>query len=66
MKRLYAFEFTNVMFAYPGHVVLEKFNFQVAIGDFVAVIGPNGAGKSTLLKLCAGLLKPASGQVRIV
>ena len=63
---MYAFEFTNVMFAYPGHVVLEKFNFQVAVGDFVAVIGPNGAGKSTLLKLCAGLLKPASGQVRIV
>ncbi|WP_051201619.1 energy-coupling factor ABC transporter ATP-binding protein [Paracoccus aminophilus] len=31
----------------------------------VAVIGRNGAGKSTFLRLAAGLLAPASGQVRV-
>ncbi len=28
------------------------------------VIGPNGAGKSLMLKLCHGLLKPSSGQIK--
>jgi energy-coupling factor transport system ATP-binding protein len=30
-----------------------------------AVIGPNGSGKTTLLKLCAGILLPAQGTIRI-
>ncbi len=29
------------------------------------LIGPNGAGKSTFLKLCAGLLRPDSGSIRL-
>jgi zinc transport system ATP-binding protein len=63
---MYAFELKNVMFAYSHNVVLEQFDFKVNLGDFVAMIGPNGAGKSTVLKLCVGLLKPTSGQVRIL
>lgn len=63
---MYAFELENLMFAYSHNVVLEHFDFKVALGDFVAMIGPNGAGKSTVLKLCVGLLKPTAGQVRIL
>jgi len=32
---------------------------------WTAVVGPNGAGKSTLLRTLAGLLAPATGDVRI-
>ncbi|SEP39551.1 metal ABC transporter ATP-binding protein [Propionispora vibrioides] len=63
---MYAFELEDVMFAYPNNIVLEKLNFKVELGDFVAMIGPNGAGKSTVLKLCVGILKPISGQVKIL
>ena len=34
-------------------------------GEFVAIVGPTGCGKSTLLNVAAGLLRPASGTVRI-
>lgn len=63
---MYAFEFENVSFAYPGNTVLEHFMFKVNKGDFTAVVGPNGAGKSTLLKLCVGLLSPMEGQIKVL
>ncbi len=47
------------------YTAVEKANLQVADGEFVAIVGPTGCGKSTLLNVAAGLLKPASGTVRI-
>jgi zinc transport system ATP-binding protein len=56
---------SNVNFAYDYNVVLKDISMTISKGDFVAVVGPNGAGKSTMLKIMAGLVKPASGHVRI-
>ena len=47
------------------YTAVEKANLSVAHGEFVAIVGPTGCGKSTLLNVAAGLLKPASGGVRI-
>lgn len=47
------------------YTAVEKANLTVAHGEFVAIVGPTGCGKSTLLNVAAGLLKPASGAVRI-
>ena len=47
------------------YTAVEKANLAVADGEFVAIVGPTGCGKSTLLNAAAGLLRPASGQVRI-
>jgi NitT/TauT family transport system ATP-binding protein len=47
------------------YTAVERANLAVAAGEFVAIVGPTGCGKSTLLNVAAGLLKPASGNVRI-
>ena len=46
-------------------MVFGGWDLPIHKGDKVALIGSNGAGKSTLLKLMVGLLKPASGDIRL-
>jgi NitT/TauT family transport system ATP-binding protein len=47
------------------YTAVEKARLGIEHGEFVAIVGPTGCGKSTLLNVAAGLLKPASGSVRI-
>src|SRR6195256_4875634 len=47
------------------YTAVEKARLTVDHGEFVAIVGPTGCGKSTLLNVAAGLLRPASGSVRI-
>jgi branched-chain amino acid transport system ATP-binding protein len=49
-----------------GHVeAVRGVSFSVEAGGIVALIGPNGAGKSSTLNAIAGLVRPASGSVRL-
>lgn len=65
IKNVPALEIENVSFRYGCHPVLEAINLTVASGESVGLTGPNGSGKSTLLKMVAGLLKPASGSIKL-
>lgn len=42
---------------------VNNVTMEVQRGSFTSVIGRSGSGKSTLLKICAGLLRPDSGNV---
>jgi NitT/TauT family transport system ATP-binding protein len=44
---------------------LRDINLSVKEGEFVSIVGPSGCGKSTLLKAICGLIKPASGKIRV-
>lgn len=46
-------------------IVLDKLDFSLAPGEFIAVMGDSGVGKSTLLNLIAGLDRADSGAVFI-
>lgn len=59
-------EIENLHFGYSaGDEVLHGIDLTIGAGEFVALIGANGAGKTTVAKHLNGLLRPASGSVRI-
>ena len=41
---------------------LNKVNFEINKGEFVAIMGPSGCGKSTLLNILGTLDSPTSGK----
>lgn len=49
-----------------GGWALRDGEFAVPGGRVTALVGRNGSGKSTLLHLAGGLLRPASGQLRVL
>lgn len=65
-----AVEFDDVHVAYRAvkgepHTVFDGLDLTIRAGEKVALVGSNGAGKTTLMKLMCGLIKPASGEVRL-
>jgi iron complex transport system ATP-binding protein len=59
-------EAAGLSFAYKhGHPVFSGIGFRLRRGEALVLIGPNGSGKTTLLNCVCGLLKPASGSVRL-
>ncbi|MET0696951.1 MAG: ABC transporter ATP-binding protein, partial [Acidimicrobiia bacterium] len=59
-------EISDLSFAYPdGRQALRNVDLHVHHGERVALLGPNGAGKTTLLLHLNGILRPASGEVRV-
>ena len=58
-------ELSAVRAAYGEIEVLHGVDLAVPQGSVVALLGANGAGKSTTVKVCAGLLRPTAGAVRV-
>jgi cobalt/nickel transport system ATP-binding protein len=66
MSRPPALEVQGLGYAYPdGQMALRSVSFVIHPGETVGLIGSNGAGKSTLLLHLNGVLRPASGSVRV-
>ena len=45
--------------------VLRKVQLRLAPGEVLLLTGPSGSGKTTLARICAGLVKPARGSIRL-
>ena len=45
---------------------VDGLDLRVPSGSFYGFLGPNGAGKSTTIKCLTGLLRPTSGEMRIL
>jgi ABC-2 type transport system ATP-binding protein len=61
-----AVEVINVDKTYGNRKVVEKVSFSVEQGEIMGLIGPNGAGKTTTIRMMMDIIKPDSGEVRIL
>jgi branched-chain amino acid transport system ATP-binding protein len=58
-------ELDDVTVRYGEAVAVDGVSVEVAPRERVALIGPNGAGKTSLLNAACGVIRPASGRVRV-
>ena len=56
----------DLVVRYEDFTALAGVTFTAHYGEALGIVGPNGSGKSTLLKSVAGLLLPASGELRVL
>ena len=56
-------EFRSVVKRFGDFVAVERVNFTIEAGEFVAIMGPSGCGKTTTLRMLAGLEAPSEGEV---
>jgi branched-chain amino acid transport system ATP-binding protein len=58
-------ELDGLSVGYDRAPVVRDLTLRVGRGEVVALLGANGAGKTTTLRAISGLLKPASGAIRL-
>ena len=51
---------------YGATTALDGIDLDVPPAGVLALLGPNGAGKTTTVEICSGLLRPDSGEVRVL
>jgi ABC-2 type transport system ATP-binding protein len=63
MYNLVATELTK---RYSHALAVDSATVALRPGKIYGLLGPNGSGKSTLMKMAAGLVRPTSGELRVL
>ncbi len=58
-------EVSGLTFKYPAGPSFSFPDFRCGEGEHLLIIGESGKGKTTLLHLLGGMIRPASGSIRI-
>ena len=58
-------EISDLTVRFGGVTAVEHLSLAARAAEITGLVGPNGAGKTTTFNACSGLVRPASGRVRI-
>ncbi len=61
-----AVEIDHITRSFGDRVVVDDLSFMVGQGEIFGLIGPNGAGKTTTLRMTMDIIKPDSGEIKIL
>ena len=59
-------EIKNLTKVFKNGRGITDINLDIHRGDIFGFLGPNGAGKTTAMKIMTGLIKPDTGDVKIL
>ncbi|HXY74469.1 MAG TPA: ATP-binding cassette domain-containing protein [Dehalococcoidales bacterium] len=59
-------EVSNITKTYGNRTVVDNVSFSVGTGEIFGLIGPNGAGKTTTIRMMMDIIKPDSGNIKIL
>jgi ABC-2 type transport system ATP-binding protein len=62
----FALEAAQVSKAYRPVKALDSLTLNIPRGGVFGILGPNGAGKSTLFRIVLGLVRPTTGETRLL
>ena len=62
----FALEAVDVSKAYGSVQALDGLSLTIPRGGIFGILGPNGAGKSTLFRIVLGLVRPTTGETRLL
>lgn len=59
-------EVSNIVKKFGNITALNDVSFKIEKGESFGLLGPNGAGKTTLIRILTTLIKPTSGNAKIM
>jgi spermidine/putrescine transport system ATP-binding protein len=65
MQRDALVAFDGVIKRFGSFVAVQKLDFEIRKGEFLAIMGSSGCGKTTTLRMLAGLEAPSEGAIRL-
>jgi len=63
---MFAIQTENLTKKFGPITAVDRLNLSVSRGEIFGLVGPDGAGKTTIMRLFSGILRPTSGDARIL
>jgi ABC-2 type transport system ATP-binding protein len=63
---MFTAEIDHINKSYGDKAAVNDLSFSVGQGEIFGIIGPNGAGKTTTIRMMMDIIKPDSGEVKIL